>query len=92
MKVKELLRIGSSWTKGTFARTYGDWPVTVDSPLAIRYCLSGAISKCYPHPHEGRIIADKVRTELNKNSIVGWNDAPERTFSEVRELVERLDI
>lgn len=93
MKIKELLNKKSKWTKGAFARTDRYTQVAIDSPLAIRYCLSGAIQRCYPVPHEGIIIAIKILRELNGDlTIVGWNDAPERTFVEVKELVERLDI
>ena len=64
---------------------------------AISWCLLGAIIKCYAGPEcdcsvpEFQIVCNKVTNRIQQ-SIMGWNDDPDRKHSEVLALCEELDI
>jgi len=78
MKVQDILTDERKWLKGTLHCNDA-------------HCLIGAIM----HAYKGNApasIATKVREHLHITSILAWNDAPERTFPEVRALIEELDI
>lgn len=93
MKIKELLTDESKWTKGAFARTIDNAQICSASQLAVCFCLQGAMFRCYTILDEFRVTRIKILKELRSgDSIASWNDAPERTFAEVKALVEKLDI
>ena len=81
MKVRDLLSDESKWTKGVFHTTHADGDA---------FCLAGAISQCYVAPR-WELVRNAVMAEIN-GCITLWNDAPERTFADVKALVDRLDI
>lgn len=100
MKIRELFSDETKWTKGTNARNSFNDPVSPhDLVAAEKYCLQGAVIKCYGFVD--RNIYKLMKNRLLKindvegdgpDEVVAWNDAPERTFEEVKKLVEELDI
>lgn len=69
------------------------------------WCLVGAINKCYlegktEHGNAYILLANAIEQKtghidayrLAHDTIVRWNDAPERTFQEVYDLVKELDV
>ena len=95
MKVRDLLTDETRWTKGVSARNaLGQGGVCYDDPSATSWCLAGAIHKCYGidgwDPIAKRVYA--LIQPLPKGGMGEWNDDPARSFSEVRALVEELDI
>ena len=90
MKVRELLSDESKWTQGTFAATKGGHPCQPLSPRAAKWCLVGAIERCYEIEVQARIRI--VVIEHIRDSIGDWNDAPTRSFGAVKRLVDELDI
>ena len=90
MKVKDLLTDESKWTQGAFARNSEGYSVHINSCFASCWCLLGAIELCYPSTYPG--VANAVVDAVGGCDIHRWNDDPKRTFAEVRELIERLDI
>lgn len=90
MKMRELFSDASKWCQGWFAKTIGGVLCSEFSEKAVCWCLSGAIWKCYPGLDSDdvrRKIVDTIHTD-----IPYWNDAKERTFEDVKALVEKLDI
>ena len=87
MKVKEFLSGPEVWTQGVIARDKNNKPVFINHPGAVKWCLVGAICKCYDCRNDKLIISllyDKV-------GLVGnFNDT--HTFEEVKALVEEMDI
>ena len=64
--------------------------VSIEDKAACKFCLYGAILKCY-----GKCGAIRIMRKVEENlscSIFTWNDAPNRTFYEVRDLAVKLDI
>lgn len=91
MKVKDLLTDESKWTKGAYARTAEGRMVFYRDIAATRFCLLGAIFRCYGAIGAGE-ITERVEKKLSDCSTHGWNDDPRTTFADVRRLVEKLDI
>lgn len=94
MKVRELLSSPEKWTKRAFARSENNIRVHSLSERAVCWCLMGGIVKCYNDPIEKQLVINKVCAVIfpKANSIAEWNDASERTFKEVKQLVEELGI
>jgi len=91
MKIQELYSNDPSrWTKGSDARDINGATVDVDDVSAVCWCLLGASARCYG---KGRCIEmhDKIVDKVGC-CVSHWNDAPGRTFEEVKALVEELDI
>lgn len=90
MKIKELLTDETKWTQFAVARDALGGRVHANDPTACKWCLLGAIAHCYP----GSFVGDKVRSTIEYHvlNISIWNDAHWRTFQDVKELIERLDI
>lgn len=58
-------------------------------------CISTAATRLYGFPasHEIRLkILSELKLPNGFQSLYNWNDAPERTFEEVRTLCLKLDI
>lgn len=102
MKIRELFSSPEKWTKGCYARTSGHAqipPFDPDFQNAACYCLIGAVKRCYSPFQETEII-EKIVKELSicptpheeYRGIGDWNDDPARTFEEVKDLVDKLDI
>lgn len=94
MKVRELLSDKSKWTKGKFARdSSGSCSPILDS-TATAFCLAGAAFHCYSHPLSSITFNEiwSILWSRLKTTPTTWNDSPERTFEEVKALVEELDI
>lgn len=91
MKIKELFIKKSTWTQHAPARKKNGNVVNSTSSEAIGWCLFGAINKCYDDKPD---MYTEVREKLEQSikNIVRWNDAPDRTFAEVKALVRKLDI
>ena len=101
MKVQDILTDKSKWTQHTYARDkYGNRVATGDEK-ATCWCLAGAIAKAtgldIVEAEDASPQAIAIREKLSfQNPDIhyyqGWNDDPERTFAEVRALIEELDI
>jgi hypothetical protein len=101
MKAKELLDDASKWTQGVLARdseSRGCYPV---SPEAMSWCVVGALCRIYEDERKlldaihlvGKAIADLYDyNQLTVDEIEDWNDDPERTFDDVRKVLETADV
>jgi hypothetical protein len=96
MKIKELYSGPEKWTKGVLARNAEGKQVDIKHPTAECFCIIGALKKCYASNIDDmqfQFAVAKIITELGPiDSLASWNDAPERTFEEVKALVERADV
>lgn len=90
MKVYELLSDESIWTKRVEARTISDNPTTYDSIKACKWCLLGALYKCYDARDVIKI--EKLLTDYIFYPITTWNDLPSTTYKDVIKLCKELDI
>lgn len=92
MKIKELFSSPEKWTKKDYALDANGVFVPPRDKSAVSWCLYGAVCKCYYPDRLGMIsVIEKIKQRLDKSGAV-WNDAPERTFEDVKRLAEALDI
>ena len=91
MKIKELLSDPTKWTQRVLARNEDRLEVVSDSNDAICWCLMGAFIKCYPDKDISSDEWQKLSIACDRQVTI-WNDDVERTFDEIKELVERLDL
>lgn len=94
MKAYELLDSPEKWTQGHFGKTAAGVGVFGRHADAVCWCLLGALQRCY---HDSGSVNEmairaRLRSWLETNSIISWNDAPERTYDEVISVLKELDI
>lgn len=97
MKIRELLDSPEKWIQGKLAADSNGNTVTSLSVDSCRWCIVGSIIKCYGCNEFGDdryAVANRISDHLSLYplDISKWNDAPERTFEDIRKLVEELDI
>jgi len=90
MKVHRFLADRSKWTHKAVARNKHSTPCSATSESAVRWCLIGAIYKCYPH--SAATILDRVTEKIldDYNSIGEFND--ECGHARVLKLAKELGI
>lgn len=87
MKIKELLSDETKWCKNDAAKDKNGNAVIPTSNDACKWCLVGAIDKCYTDSTED--IWFKIYMYLH-TSIGDFNDS--HNFEDIKNLVEELDI
>ena len=92
--LKTLFRTAKRWTQGTAVCNNGK---------GYSYCLFGALHNVYRRDSSSysqsyyearRIIVEAIikTSRGHYNDIVTWNDAPHRTFKQVRKLIESVKL
>jgi hypothetical protein len=90
MKIKTLLKDKKRWTQGAMARNkYGN-PIHPTNPKAVRWCLQGAITKCYPDPRIRYSVARILQDLLPICTLSSFNDHSEHTH--VLQLVTKAAV
>ncbi len=89
MKIRELLIDETRWIQNIYAINNDGKSCYVTSKDACKWCLDGALRRCYLLP-QAKEIHKKLWDRIGNYVI--WNDSPERTFAEVKALIEELDI
>jgi hypothetical protein len=97
VKVKDILSDPSKWTQGFFARDKLGQPCEPLDENAVQYCIVGALMRAYGR---GQRYAAYARAMKAIAAIYGeapitiddWNDAPDRTFDDVRRVLEAADV
>jgi hypothetical protein len=82
---------GEHWTKASYARNkYHDRVGSCDAE-AVYWCLEGGTKKLGFRVSIVLAMEDRLRRSLKKDNvgITWWNDAPERTFAQVRRFIEQ---
>ncbi len=92
MKVADLYTDSSRWTKGAYERNAAGEPIRFQKEGAVCWCLVGAMQQCYLTEGSYGARMRAVAAHVGCYDLTAWNDAPERTFAEVRALVEELDL
>lgn len=91
MKAWQLLTDESKWCKGSNARDSCGNSVSSDSPSAVCFCLRGSIYKAYDDEISWDRCFQSLAGRVGK-CFENWNDAPERTFAEVKAVLVELDL
>jgi len=97
MKLKELFDKPEKWTQHVSAKDINGFSTEPCSDTAISWCLVGGIVKCYGVGWSYK-FGERMISEINKTigissiSISEWNDHKDRTFEDIRALIEKLNI
>ncbi len=78
----------SNWCQGHYHKK-ADGSFCEDPTLAAAHCLYGWLGITYPD-FQGSV--NKICKILNTNSLVVWNDAPERTWQDVKGVFKAADL
>jgi hypothetical protein len=92
MKIKDLLTDRSRWVQGPVAMDRYGRSVYPESRWACKWCLWGAIEKCYSNWDDVLVVRDKLYSVLPYPNIIEWNERRGRTFDEVRAAVVAADV
>ena len=89
MTLQELFTDPSTWTKEYAAKDKRGLGVVPFDPNTVCWCLLGGIEKCYGSKWVE--IVNDVHAHIRMPLSI-WNDAPERTFEDIVQLVKELNI
>lgn len=107
MKLTEYFSDPSKWTQQSNFRTSDGkrFDITKENlilnsgqkSLICSCCLWGAIQYCYDNIAERNLILSKLKQEWGVKEeilldIICWNDSEERTFEDIKQLVNKLNI
>lgn len=99
LAVDQKLSDESKWTKGWYAKDKDGMKCWEKSPDAVCHCLIGAIVAVTTVAVKGPAIASDIGSKTIKflhvlspytnKTLHEWNDAPERTFQDVKNLIAK---
>lgn len=93
MKIRELYSDSSKWIKRALARNKSGTEVDYNDETAVQWCLIGALHHCYGYKGDKWLPPFSLLIkEFPDRDIVDFNNHPDTTFEQVKELVDRLDI
>jgi len=92
-KMKKLLDSPEKWTKGATAKNSRGEIISSRDKDAICWCLVGATRRCDPNFHflTYEIFSPVMEGFVKTVSIPIWNDAPERTYEDIVELLNKTE-
>lgn len=91
MKAHELIATPDKWCKKDCAQDFNGTATMIDSPDACKFCVAGAILKCYSGFTEESMCAREILSNhLDIKNIGYWNDT--HTHAEVLAVLKELDI
>ena len=84
----------AAWTQGVLARNADGQEVHYNNPNAVAYCALGRLHRIMEQAGRAdlalqlRAAVDQALKARSPQELIPWNDAPERTPEEVRELFQ----
>lgn len=83
------------WTKGAFARDEEGRDAGSTSSCARKWCVSGAVNRCYSDDDERRDVYIKIHDYLNRDGctlgVFAWNDDV-ATWPDVQKMLQELQV
>lgn len=97
MKVKDLLNIPRRWIKRRSAQRDDGRECPPTDPLAVCFCLTGGIDRCYPpgsaREEARRRLREAIRYVLGRDmEPTNFNDDPATDHPKVMRVLELADI
>lgn len=100
-RVGKLLDRHQRWTKNSYAKNNKGATVKVTGQDAVRFCLQGAIDKCYPGSVSNQVASSRALKAVNSlfkgkgdtySDVLDFNDADWVTFKDVQRVVKAAGI
>lgn len=92
-KIKDLLDRPEKWTQGSMARDVNGMDLMDPlMPGVTSWCLLGALEHCYGYGTSQWLEKRHLLEKTVGGWVSSWNDAPERTWKEVKDLINGLDL
>lgn len=100
MKVRELLT-PENWIKGRYVTdAEGDSVPEAKHPESCKFCLAGALSRCYAIDIDGNgpdhaiycKVEQYIKDTYNCSSIEAFNDVRAKSFDEIKQVIDTLDV
>jgi hypothetical protein len=88
----KVLASETNWVKRAFAKDKDGYTCSTKDNGAVQFCLLGAITRGFMKDGPSRDwdayheAEDALRKFINRG-ITSWNDEPERTFAEVKQVL-----
>jgi hypothetical protein len=96
MKMREILNSEKRWTQGAVARDEFGRITYWNSASAVQFCVLGALWNCYSPERDikaWRMAWQRIEAELGRDvNLDEWNDNPNRTFGDIKALLEKTDL
>lgn len=92
MKMLELLDSPEKWTQGSLARNKQQRRVSVNSPRAVSWCLSGALKLCYPIEPKAGFVYNRLLKIVGGYSLWRFNDKNSTTFRKIRKILKKANV
>ena len=107
VKLREFFTDESKWCQGTyFKNELGEdlpgRPYSFEKTPNAKACLLGGLWVCYPDEVDQNrvceLLVDRLDLSLldeesdSISMLSRWNDVPERTFADIKALIEELDV
>jgi hypothetical protein len=96
MKVKELLKDPSAWTQGVYARDAAGARVDPQDEKACRFCLLGAVRRCYPAEGRSEVYLKLALAVAARTGKTAWfsdfNDDKATTHADILAVVEQAGV
>ena len=89
MKPSEYVRKG--WTQHAWARDIHNEKVPPHSPLAVAWCVSGAIIAAIRNEFDQEAFFKTAHFLLGDRTLGAWNDGPGRTQHEAISALEEVE-
>lgn len=89
MMLKDFLT-KDKWCQWSFALDDQGELVLETHPRACKWCLVGAIHKCYQYPETKCMVVEKLSSLIGNQSLIEFNDT--HTWNEIKALIERANV
>ena len=96
MKIQDLLNCSSKWVKNGLSVDKNNKSVNPRSSAAIKWCLIGALEKCYPKFDDRFAASSKVINALSHFNyslhLPIFNDDPKTTFQMLKKVIKKANV
>jgi hypothetical protein len=82
--------LAQGWTQREYALSSDGTPCGLRSAEATQFCIVGALERIIPYGESITHARALLCNHLEVESLVGWNDAPDRTQADVLALFDRI--
>jgi hypothetical protein len=91
-RITKFLDSPNKWTQEAYARDANGKECDECDPKAVCFCAAGLLEKFYSNDAEFLAAQERFAEVIGERIIAPWNDAPGRTFEDVRDAFARAGL